>query len=212
MILQEQIQKHLIHLKDLTEEELWADKEFFMSGIEKYSLTVIDDVDNNENKNEPDYGTMLPISFAQQDILEAKDVVVHYLHVMGHKKCMEFWKKCPYDRNRFKSNELDFIEEMYNQRLFMIVAPEQHIRFFNCFVAYDQFRPFKNRDARDVLNSLLQIKPHEEVPLYLKHIHERLYAADPLSQITFNRYIGDFMDALARTSFSVVIQHYDALE
>lgn len=210
MTPQEQVQKHLLHLRDLTEEELRADKDFFLSGIEKYSLTIVDDADN-EDKDEPDYGTVLPLSFFQYDIKKAKDVVVHYIHIMGHKKCMEFWKKCPYMRNQFTRDELHFMEEMYNQRLFMIVAPEQHKRFFNCFVEYDRYRPFKHQDLRDILNSLLQTKLHPEVPMYLRLIHENLYSFDPLAQVTFNRFVREFGMALTTTSFRELIEHYDAL-
>lgn len=204
---QEQVQEHLIHLKDLVTSELQADQEFFLSGIDRYSLTIVGDADN-DNKDEPDFGTVLPLSFYQQDIKTAQDIVVHYLHVMGHKKCMEFWLKHPYPRDKFTYDEIHFMEEIYNQRLFLAVAPNQHKRFFDCFTAYDRIRSFKYQDFRDILNSLLQTKSCG-VPKYLQHIHERLYASDPLLQSTFSCFVGAFEVALHKTSFRDVVKHYD---
>ncbi len=200
--------QYVSELRPLVEKVLIADKGFFLSGLDQYSLTVIADEDN-EKKEEPDFGTVLPLGYFNSDIFSAEDVVVHYLHVMGHKKCQAFWKHTPVPYNDFQVEEVHFLEEMYNQRLFSRVAPGLHSRFYECFKRADQFRNFVNQDLRKILHTVLDMKVSEGVPYFLMRIHEKLYRFDPLIAQCFQWHALYFYDALQHENFRELVQAYD---
>ena len=200
--------QYVSELRPLVEKALIADKGFFLSGLDQYSLTVIADEDN-EKKEEPDFGTVLPLGYFNSDIFSAEDVVVHYLHVMGHKKCQAFWKQIPVPYNDFQIGEIHFLEEMYNQRLFSRVAPELYNRFYECFKQGSQFRNFANLSLRETINTVLDTKVADEVPEFLARIHEKLYRFDPLLLQSFHWYVLYFHTALQYGHFRKLIEEYN---
>lgn len=200
--------QYVCDLRPLVEETLVADKRFFLSGLDHYSLTVVAD-ESNEVKEEPDFGTVLPLSYFNSDIFSAKDIVVHYMHVMGHKKCQTFWKQIAVPYNDFQIGEVHFLEEMYNQRLFSRVAPELYNRFYECFKRAGQFRNFVNKTLRETINTVLDRKVSFEEPVYLARIHEKLYRFDPLLLQSFHWYVLYFHTSLKYGDFRQLIEAYD---
>ena len=200
--------QYVCELPSLVERSLIADKDFFLSGLDQYSLTVVADEDNVV-KDEPDFGTVLPLGYFNSDIFSAEDVVVHYMHVMGHKKCQAFWKQIAVPYNDFQIGEVHFLEEMYNQRLFSRVAPELHNRFYECFKRGEQFRNFVNRSLRETINTVLDKTVSLGVPDYLVRIHEKLYRFDPLLLQSFHWYVLYFHTALQYGDFRQLIEAYD---
>ena len=202
--------RYVSELRPLVEKALVADKSFFLSGLDKYSLTIIADEDN-EDKEEPDFGTMLSLSYFNAGIHSAEDVVVHYLHVMGHKKCQAFWRKIDVPYNDFRIGEVHFLEEMYNQRLFSRVAPELHSRFYECFKLASRLHGFVNRTLRETLGSVLDMRVSNETPHFLARIHEKLYQFDPLLVQSFNWYVLYFHTALQHGNLRELIEAYDQI-
>lgn len=199
--------QYVSELRPLVEKILIADKGFFLSGLDQYSLTVIADEDN-EKKEEPDFGTMLPLGYFNSDIFSAEDVVVHYLHVMGHKKCQAFWRKIDVPYNDFRIGEIHFLEEMYNQRLFSRVAPELYQPFYECFKRGNEFRKFVNPALREIINTVLDKTVSDEVPILLSRIHEKLYRFDPLLLQSFHWYVLYFHTAVQHGEFRSLIESY----
>ena len=103
--------QYVQQLRPLVEDVLIADKDFFLSGLDQYSLGVIADADE-ENKIEPDFGTLLPLSFFNDQVTSANDVVIHYLHVMCHKKCEVLWQKTIVPKHQFEIGEINFMEDL----------------------------------------------------------------------------------------------------
>ena len=199
--------QYVCELRPMVERVLIADKDFFLSGLDQYSLTIIADEDNEE-KEESDFGTMLPLSYFNSDITSAEDVVVHYMHVMGHRKCQAFWKKISVPYNDFHIGEIHFLEEMYNQRLFSRVAPELYHRFYECFKRGGQLRSFANLPLRETINTVLDTKVATEVPDFLARIHEKLYRFDPLLLQSFNWHVLYFHTALQYGHLRQLIEEY----
>lgn len=171
--------------------------DFFCSGLDKYCLTVIEDKDN-EGKDEKDYETILPLSYYLAEIKSVKDVVPHYLHVMGHKKCNEFWRKCPVPRQNFSQNKINYIEEIYNQRLFDCISPDANRSFYKAFASYQEHCAFayKDKRMRELLNSMLTHNPDRSLPYYMIELHWNLYNLNPFEQSTFNFFIDKFLKLL----------------
>lgn len=200
--------QYVCELRPLVERTLIADKGFFLSGLDRYSLTVVEDEDDDV-KEEPDFGTVLPLSYFNSDISSAEDVIVHYLHVMGHKKCQAFWKQISVPYNDFKIGEVHFLEEMYNQRLFSRVAPELHARFYECFKRGSEFRNFVNPALRETINTVLDKTVSTGVPVFLSRIHEKLYRFDPLLLQSFHWYVLYFHTAIQCGEFRQLVEAYD---
>ena len=192
-----QAQDFVYQLPSLVLETLISHKHFFLSGLDKYSLTVIADKDN-KNKDERDYETILPLSYFLAEVKTAKDVVPHYLHVMGHKKCDELWQRCPVPRQSFKQNQINYIEEIYNQRLFDVIGTDISGSFYKAFVSYQEHCTFayKDKKMRKLLNSMLTRTPDPALPRRLVELHWSLYNQDPFEQSTFNFFIDTFAKLL----------------
>ena len=200
--------QYVCELHPLVEKALIADKGFFLSGLDHYSLTVVSD-EEEANKEEPDFGTMLPLSYFNSDIHSAEDVVVHYLHVMGHKKCQAFWKQISVPYNDFQIGEVHFLEEMYNRRLFSRVAPESQSRFYECFKQGGKVRKFANPELREIINTVLNTSVSNDVPDFLARIHEKLYRFDPLLLQSFHWYVLYFHTAVQCGEFRQLVEAYD---
>lgn len=164
-----------------------SDHDFFLSSVDKFTLTIIDDCVNS-SKIEPEFGSMIPKSLADIIITDDKSVVVHYVHIMCHKKCKELWKNCPVPYHFFKHHEIDFIEEMYNQRLISEVAPELYDDFYQIMKYFDEIISPSNK-FRPIANTVLTIVPNDLLPRTLLDIHQQLYLSDPLMQNTFDNFI-----------------------
>lgn len=183
-------QEYMQGLRPCVEEILVADQDFFLDSLDKYSFTVVSD-EENRNKQEPDFGTVLPLSFFNTDIHSIQCIAVHYLHVMGHKKCQAFWKQISVPYHYFRESEIHFLEEMYNQRLFDVISPSIYEDFYQGFLRYEEntkFQPLSKLAIRNKLNTLFSKTPHPELPELLRETHSKLYVSDPLSLNTFRWY------------------------
>lgn len=187
------------------------DDGFFLSGINHFNVTVVADQDWGKIE-EPDYGVIIPLSLFKLDITSVESLVVHYLHVMGHKKCGEFWQRVRTPRHEFLREEVDFFEEMYNQRLFEWMAPTEHVRFATCFTVYNAHRPFAYPELRMQLDTLLTRVVDPAVPQYLRKMHEELYHNNPLGPSLFSWYAKVFHLALQSTDLRELIRKYELLK
>lgn len=206
-----QVRFFMDQLPGLAEKCIVQDRDFFLSGLDRYQFIVIDD-EENDTKEEPDYATMAPLSFYAQHVRSANDVMTQYAHVMGHKKCDALWQKCLIPKQIFSRSEIDLIEETYNQRLFSLVAPSICESFYKTFVAYGRYRGYKDQASREILNSLLTKKVHPDLFSSLKQIHTYLYQYNPLTQKTFNNYIRMWSVVLKIPEVKRSIAQYDQLE
>lgn len=207
-VAQLQVRFFMDQLPSLADKHIVQDREFFLSGLDNYQFIVIAD-DENENKEEPDYASMMPLSFYTENVLTGLDVLTQYAHVMGHKKCNQLWLKCPTPKQFFSRHEIDFIEEMYNQRLFSLVAPAIYDNFYRTFLNYGKYRGTKHPELVEVLSSVLTRKVHPDLLASLKQIHTGLYQYNPLNQKTFNQYIRLWTVALRIPEVKRSIALYD---
>jgi hypothetical protein len=183
------------------------DNEFFLSGLDKFTLNVIQDHEN-DTKEESDYGSLLPVSVANTLLTKPQDVVVHYIHVMCHKKCKQLWIHCPVRYDFFKRYEIDFIEEIYNQKLIDTVAPKCYTEFHALIESYDQILG-QTTVIRTTLNTLLTRTPDQVLTKTICDIHKKLYESDPLDQATFNSYIGSWYKLFQINEIREIIRLYE---
>jgi hypothetical protein len=202
------VAEYMLDLPQLAATLVIADVEFWQSGLDKYQFIVISD-ESNETKDEPQFCTMLPLSFFNKYIKSSTDVFVHYMHVMGHKKCYELWKQSSTSMYTMNKSELDFIEEIYNQRLFSVVSPSIYDSFYQCVLDYDKTMPWKYRQLRAMLNTLLTKQPYPGIPDLITQLHTELYVNDPLSAETFTRVMWMWTKLLTLNQVREAVVLYD---
>lgn len=167
--------------------QLPVDPEFFASGLDKFTM-VLSDEDDTADKDEPDYGAILPTAYAEEWANTPELMLVHYLHIMGHKRCSIFWRRCPASMSDFTKSEIDFIEECYIQRMFLEQSEQLHDEFYQCIVAFEEYRKWTHPSLRQAMNTMMYRNASCLHPV-LQEIHDVLYANDPFDQRTFNLYI-----------------------
>jgi hypothetical protein len=183
------------------------DFDFFVSGIDKFTLSTIPDNQFND-KEEPDFGVLLPESGVRNYIHKPEDIIVHYIHIMCHKKCKIFWKTSAVPYYFFRKHEIEFIEEMYNQRLMDVVAPLMYDEFIAIYKIAEQFST-KSNDFTVAMNTVLTKEPSALLPEWLHKIHKDLYSADPLLSETFNEYIKAWFENFAKHNVREIIKNYE---
>jgi hypothetical protein len=184
------------------------DADFFLSGLDKFNMAIISN-DEESTKQEPDYGSLLPESFASAVISTADDIPVHYIHIMGHKKCPGFWGNSPVKSQDFEDSQVEFMDEVYIQRLASEVAPTEYRAYPEGIEVYDQMFG-QTSSARTLLNSLLTNSANSGVPQSLQSIHQSLYTADPLLQETFNAYVAGWAQALKDPAVKDLVDSYNS--
>ena len=200
---------NMMELANRIDRIIRLDNEFLKSGLARYKFTINPD-EQNDSKSEADFETVLPLSYCERTGVSVFDIATHYMHVMAHKKCAHYWKSCPVPMSSFTSNEINFIEEMFNQRYIRAVSPPCYTRFYYLFDEYDRFLRFENRLLREDYNRLLSGDPiPNTVPEYLQVICEQLYQSDPLLQATFDIHIAMFYSAKVLYGFAEDILKYD---
>lgn len=182
------------------------DKSFWAHAIRQYTMKIIEDP--TKITVPPDlYTSELPADYFVKFINDVSDVRGHLLHVCGHEKCHILWKNCPVMMESFNGAYLDVIEDIYGQALLFVCVPSQYIgveqRIVNCLT----YRGLEVTALRKEINSLLLPNP-QTTDKMLSAIHTWLYASDPLSQQTFNTYIGVWAQALKNPEFRAKIDRY----
>lgn len=191
--------------------ELKIDRDFFLSGLDQFSMVVVSDDCNMTDKDEPDYGAILPESYFNKCASSPDQMLVHYLHMMGHKWCGMRWRQCPTPYETFTKTECDLIEEIYIQRMFMQLSPVLHAEFHRCTMEYEHYRPWVNSHVRSVVNTMFSLNPVVDVGDDLTHIHQLLYSSDAFDQQTFNMYIRLWERVITRGTGRKLIEQYEEL-
>jgi hypothetical protein len=199
------VAEYHLQLPALIDKSILVDIDFWKSELNTYQFVVIDDA-LNSSKEEPPYCTMVPLSFFVDNIKSPLDILVQYIHVMGHEKCRQLWLQSIAPRRLLSRDEIDFVEEIYNQRLFSVVAPSVYDPFYQSFVAYEKVFNWTHPDLRMILNTLLTQTPHPNVPPPMIQIHSYLYSNDPLDQNTFDRVMWMWIKLLTTSSARELIQ------
>lgn len=88
----------------------------------------------------------------------------------------------------FTKSEIDFIEECYIQRMFLEQSEQLHDEFYQCIVAFEEYRKWTHPSLRQAMNTMMYRNASCLHPV-LQEIHDVLYANDPFDQRTFNLYI-----------------------
>jgi len=196
-------------LPNAAKQFLVHDQDFYHSGLERFSLRVIPD-EENATKEEAEFETVLPVWFFEKAINYPSDVFTLYVHLMGHEKCKLFWQSCPTDKSQFSDQEVDFIEEIYVQRLTRHVAPATFLQYYSFYDLFDSQGKYADRQLRKDFNLLLSARPLvNTIPSYMVRIVKHLYNQDPLLQKTFDWYIALFAAAKQHTGFVTDILDYN---
>jgi hypothetical protein len=191
---------YLLDLPQLADAIVEKDRDFFLSGLNAYSFKVILDEENAEKK-EPVLGTLMGVSLFNKCVYCSVDLLIHYLHVMAHEKCSSFWKKIRVPYNDFTEKEINFFEELYNQRLLEVVAPVVSDDFYKIICAYDETVEFKNPILRKNINTLFTSHLNQYVPSVLITFKRKLARLDPLEVSTFYWAASYFHNLFKSNSF-----------
>ncbi len=181
-----------------------ADRDFYVDAARKFMITVVDD---ETDKWEQPFETVLEQSFAEQMIKDPKDLIAFFLHVASHQRCDVFWKRCPVPMEQFTAIQLDLIEEVYNQRLVSIVAPTCYDAFPIVNAAYDVYKGFdvaKRRPLQTMFTKVCDTGDDQ-----LNELHRLLYSANPLEQTTFNSYMRVWSLLLSKPHVVEMIEQYE---
>lgn len=182
-----------------------ADREFYLDAARKFTVTVVED---ETDKREQPFETVLEQSFAEQMIKDPKDLIAFFLHVASHQRCDVFWKRCPVPMEQFTAIQLDLIEEVYNQRLVSTVAPTYYDAFPKVNAAYDVYKGFdvaKRRPLQTMFTTQCQTGMVE-----LDQLHTMLYSLDPLNHHTFTTYMVMWQFLLKDSRVSTLIEQYES--
>jgi hypothetical protein len=182
-----------------------ADYEFYTVAAEQFTISIVDD---ESDKWEKPYETVLEEPFAKQVINGPEDLIGFFLHIASHQRCDLFWQQCPVPMEQFKPHQLDLIEEVYNQRLVSVVAPSYYDAFPSVNALYDQYKGFnvaKRRPLQTMFNRVCDTGNRQ-----FNVIHHWLYGNDPLSQQTFNTYMKFWSMCLKDNSHAEAIDAYEA--
>ena len=179
----------------------------FIDNLSCYQLLA---TDSDDEKEEPDFATVLPIKVTQELIKTPLDALVMYSHFIGHRICDDAWTKNKVPKNHFPQHAFDLIEDIYVQRIFQVIAPEIYDRFYQFFCMFDMRRPFQHRSIRSILNTMMWKFIYKELPQPAIAVHQFLYEANPLDQETFNNYIRYWYGLLKIPEFAELVEKYDA--
>lgn len=168
--------------------KLERERAFFLTGLDRFTLTTIPDGADTSDKDEPEYGAILPESYCNECANTPSMVLAHYMHMMGHKLCDLYWRRCAVQRSVFSKGECDFIEELYIQRMFLSLGGTLHADFLECVVKFEKYRNWVNPQYRSVINTLFSTNPSPDLDEHLKNMYNVLYANDPFNYNTFGLY------------------------
>lgn len=160
----------------------------YIKALSGYSMVVVSDQCDNSNKQELPFQTIIGETFFANHINDTGDVLCHALHAISHQFCDVLWVNCPTPMDTLTPDELDFFEEIYNQRLAYAVAPTLHDRFPRALEDYNIYQNDQSTPAQLSALSLLTLTPSSHVE-ELNQLHRWLYGADPFNQATFDQYI-----------------------
>lgn len=161
-----------------------ADHDFYNAAADQFTITVVDD---ETDKCERPYETVLEAGFVYALATTRRDLVGFFLHVASHQRCDLFWQRCPVPMEQFTPHQLDFIEEVYNQRLVSVVAPYFYDAFPTVNQMYDVYKGFdvaKRRPLQTMFTKQCQTGNRQ-----FDTVHRWLYDNDPLNQNTFTMYM-----------------------
>lgn len=201
----EQLTEQWRTLVPLLKSTIQADREFYTAAVDKFSIVVVSD---ETNKHEAPYQTVIEYGFAVAEIRTRYDLIGFFLHIASHHKCDQLWEKCPTLMSTFTPDQLDFIEEVYNQRLVSVVAPNYYDLFPETTHRYDLYKQF-NVDNRRQLQTMLTQRVATGDTL-LDELHQWLYSSDPLLQQTFNGYIRLWSLLVTEPTVSELIDQYES--
>jgi hypothetical protein len=161
-----------------------ADHEFYKTAVDQFKLTIVDD---ETDKWEKPYEAVLEAGFVDKAIEDVLDLMGFFLHASSHQRCDIFWQQCPVPMDMFTPHQLDFIEEVYNQRLVSVVAPDFHSAFPIMNARYDEYKGVDVAKRRP-LQTMFSPNCDTGVDI-LNALHAWLYRNNPLSQQTFDTYM-----------------------
>lgn len=160
---------------------------FFREGIERYQLLTIPDDADTPDKKEPDTGTLLGVSYFIKYVRTIEDVCAHMMHVLCHELCDQMWSKIAFPMETFSVDQLDFMEEIYNQRIVDVVAPRLHAEFPRVLKEFETH----NREITDYRAQVQTTLTHSAVveAQSLQMLHAWLYQSNPLQLQVFDTYM-----------------------
>jgi hypothetical protein len=188
----------------LKQEYIVADREFYCDAADKFTIKLVED---DTDKHELPFETILPTHFVYIIGATYSDLVGFFLHVASHQRCDLFWQRCPVPMEQFSAIQLDLIEEVYNQRLVSVVAPDYYEAFPTINALYDVYKGF-NVAKRKPLQTMFT-KVCDTGIVTFDAVHEWLYRSDPLQQATFNNYMQVWSILLAKQELAAVITEYE---
>lgn len=188
----------------LKQEYIVADREFYCAAADKFTLKLVED---DTDKNELPYETILPTHFVYIIGTTYGDLIGFFLHVASHQRCDLFWQRCPVMMEQFSAIQLDLIEEVYNQRLVSVVAPDFYDAFPTINALYDVYKGF-NVAKRKPLQTMFT-KVCDTGDDQLNELHRLLYNTNPLEQTTFNSYMRVWSLLLSKPHVVEMIEQYE---
>lgn len=175
--------------REFAKSYLKSDIEFYGNAVDQFSLQVVpDELSSAEDRDEPPYGSILACSAFAKHVNTAADLMTHLLHSASHQRCDILWQRCPVPMNSINEQYLDWIEEIYNQRLVKVVAPDAFQQFPQALADWDRMDNKIIPVTRvDMQQMLLDDTKHPNQRL--QQLHDWLYTVDPLDQRVFNQYM-----------------------
>ena len=171
-------------------QEMYIPDPFYVDAIDRFSMTLIPNDQDSIDKDEQRGNVSLPGTYFEWYYKTEYDIAASFMHIISHEYCDELWKTCPTPMDRFSDTELDFLEEVYNQRLIQLVMPSVYSKMAKHLAWYDSYRGHQYSVERASMISLLTQQPDVPPDLQiLVELHHRLYRNDALSPVTFNWYV-----------------------
>ncbi|BAW19055.1 hypothetical protein [Ralstonia phage RP31] len=201
--------EYLKQLPELVEAVLIDDHDFFLSGLDGYKLIAVPEAEL-ESYDVPELCTIIPQEAFEQIIRDPYDILPHYFHVMGHNKCLLYWRRITFPRQLFTENELSYFEEIYNTHLFRRVAPSVVQPFIRYCKVIDGYRKFADPVRRRILNSAFEDVMDYRLPERIKKIVEPLFKVEVLDHITFQLFMRVAYGAL-EDGFRIDLAEYDKI-
>ena len=171
---------------------LHTDDAFFLDLVDQFNVVIYD----GGEKAERDMECWLERNYFLATVTTWNDLITHFFHLACHKKCESLWKQIRTDKSQFTSAEIDFFEEIYNQRIMSIVAPDLYWAFVDAMTDYihlvkdhpsNPLTPERRRIRREIVSLL---RPRSDSSSgYLNILHQTLYAKGPLKVRTFSDYM-----------------------
>jgi hypothetical protein len=182
-----------------------ADCDFYTAAADQFTITVVGD---ETGKCEHPFETVLEELFVKQVISCPEDMIGFFLHVSSHQRCDLFWKTCPTPMDQFTPDQLDFIEEVYNQRLVSIVAPQYYNAFPRINALYDVYKGYDVAKRRS-LQTMFTKQSNTGNDTY-DTVHTWLYRRDPLNLSTFQQYMNIWSLLIKDPHCAAVIAAYES--